>query len=86
MKNDKDNNLLPLYYQDTKKGKNLKKVQAPRGLLIVLHLLVIIGGLLIIIIIVGSTRRTDAKSSQLSKSQRGIGVRDGWEDRHAWNS
>jgi hypothetical protein len=54
------------------KGKRLKEVQAPHELLIVLRLLVIIGLLfiIIIIIIVGrSMRGTDAKSSQLSRSQ-----------------
>jgi hypothetical protein len=53
------------------KGKRLKEVQAPHELLVVLRLLVIIGLLfIIIIIIVGrSMRGTDAKSSQLSRSQ-----------------
>jgi hypothetical protein len=68
MKNDKDkdNCLLPLCRQDTKKGKYSRKVQT-------LHeLLIIIGGLLlllIIIVVVGGTSGTDAKSSQLSRSQ-----------------
>jgi hypothetical protein len=69
MKKDNDNYLLPLCHQDTKKGKDSKKVQAPHGLLIILHLLTIVGGLLLIIIIVRSTSKTDAKSSQLSRSQ-----------------
>jgi hypothetical protein len=49
--------------------------------LIVLRFLVVVG-LLLIIIIIGSTCGADAKSSQLSRSQRGIGVRDGQVDRH----
>jgi hypothetical protein len=65
------------------KGKRLEEVQAPRRLLNALYLLIIIGGILIIIVVVfGSTSRTNAKSSQLSRSQRGIGVGDVWEDRH----
>jgi hypothetical protein len=66
------------------KGKRLKEVQAPHELLVVLRLLVIIGLLfIIIIIIVGrSMRGTDAKISQLSRSQWDIGVGDGWVDRH----
>jgi hypothetical protein len=55
----------------------------PHQLLIILHLLVVIGFLFIIIIVVGSTCRADAKSSQLSRSQRGIWFGDGWVDRHA---
>jgi hypothetical protein len=34
---DKDNCLLPLCRQDTKKGKRLKEVQAPCGLVIILR-------------------------------------------------
>jgi CHASE3 domain sensor protein len=82
MKNNKDNYLLPLCRQDTKKEKDSKKVQAPHGLLVVLRLFVIVGGLLIVIvvIVVGSMSETNAKSSQLNRSQRGIGVGDGWEE------
>jgi hypothetical protein len=73
MKNDKDNYLLPLCRQDTKKGKDSKKVQAPHGLVIIFCLLIVVGGLLInivvIVIVVGSTSGTDAKSSQLNRSQ-----------------
>jgi hypothetical protein len=61
----------------------------PRELLIVLCLLIVIGGLLIIIVVVvvvvvvvGSMSGTDANSSQLTRSQQGIGVRDGWVDGH----
>jgi hypothetical protein len=44
-------------------------------LLVVLRLLIVIGlPFIIIIIIVGSTCRTDAKRSQLSRNQQGIGV------------
>jgi hypothetical protein len=62
-KNDKDNYLLPLCRQDTKTGKDSKKVSVPCGLLIVLRLLVVVAGLLIIIIVViESTSGTDTKS------------------------
>jgi hypothetical protein len=58
-------------------------MQAPHGLLIILHLLIVIDGLLIIIIvIIGSSSGTNAKTNQISRSQRGIGVGDGWEDGH----
>jgi hypothetical protein len=56
-------------------------VQAPHGLLIILRLLIVIGGLLLLII-VRSMSGTDAKDYQLSKSQQGIGVGNGREDRH----
>jgi hypothetical protein len=48
----------------------------PRQLLVIFHLHVIVGLLNIIIIVAGDTSGIDAKSSQLSRSQR-----DGWEDR-----
>jgi hypothetical protein len=48
----------------------------PYQLLIIFHLHVIVGLLNIIIVVVGDTSGTDAKSSQLSRSQR-----DRWEDR-----
>jgi hypothetical protein len=77
-KNDKDNCLLPLCRQDTKTGKDSKKVHAPHKLVFVLCLLIIVGILLlliiVIVIVIGSTSETDAKSSQLSRSQRGIGI------------
>jgi hypothetical protein len=62
MKNDKDNYLLPLCHQDTKKGKRLKEEQTPHRLLIILCLLIVDDGLLIIIVIVGSMSGTDAQS------------------------
>jgi hypothetical protein len=82
MKNDikKDNSLLPLCRQDTKKEKEIK-VKMPRHLLIVLHLLIVVGLHIIIIIVVVNSSRTNTKGSQLSRSQRGIGVGDGWKDR-----
>jgi hypothetical protein len=55
MKNDKENYLLCLCHQDTKKGKDSKKVQAPHGLFVVLRLLIVVGSL-IIIVVVGSVR------------------------------
>jgi hypothetical protein len=85
MNNDKDSYLLPLCRQDIQKGKDSKKVQAPHRLLIILCLLIVIGGLLLLLlIIIRSTSETDAKRSQLSRSERGIWVGDGWEDRHFW--
>jgi hypothetical protein len=72
MKNiNRDNTLLPLCHQDTKKGSRL---------LIVLRLLVG-GGLRLIIIVRKNTSRANAKSSQLGRTQRAVGVGDGWEDR-----
>jgi hypothetical protein len=50
-----------------------------RWLLVVLRLLIIIDLLLIVIIV--SSSRANAEGSQLGKSQRGIGVGDGWEDK-----
>jgi hypothetical protein len=64
---DKDNCLLPLCRQDTKKGKYSRKVQTLHELLIVIGGLLLL--LLIIIVVVGGTSGTDAKSSQLSRSQ-----------------
>jgi hypothetical protein len=67
------------------KGKRLEEVEAPHRLLIVLHLLIVVGGLLLLIIIGGGGKRmrgTDAKSSQLSRSQWGIGIMGGRVDRH----
>jgi hypothetical protein len=64
------------------KRKTPKEEQAPGELL---GLLVVIASFLLIIIIIipsRSTGGTNAKGRQLSKSQRGIGVGDGWEDRH----
>jgi hypothetical protein len=48
-------------------------------LLVVLHLLVVVG--LLLIIIVGNMSRANVEGSQLRKSQRGVGVGDGREDR-----
>jgi hypothetical protein len=49
-------------------------------LLDVLRFLIIVG-LHLIVIVRRNTSRTNAKSSQLSRSQRAVGVGDGWEDR-----
>jgi hypothetical protein len=49
-------------------------------LLVVLRLLIIVGRLLIIIII-ENISWANAKSSQLGRSQRGVGIGDGREDR-----
>jgi hypothetical protein len=67
---DRDNSLLPLCRQGTKKGKEMKEAKMSCQLLIVLRLLIAVGLLIIIIVvIVGIMSGTDAKSSQLSKSQ-----------------
>jgi hypothetical protein len=62
MKNDikKDNSLLPLCRQDTKKGKELGE-KIPRHLLI-------IADLLIIIVIVVNSSWTNTEGSQLHRS------------------
>jgi hypothetical protein len=84
MKNyiDKDNSLLPLCLQDTKKGKELRSEEVT-PLIVILHLIIGGGGLLLLIITIAvvNTSRTNTKSSQLSRSQRVKGVRDGWLDR-----
>jgi hypothetical protein len=49
-------------------------------LLDVLRFLIIVG-LCLIVVVRRNTSRTNAKSSQLSRSQRAVGVGDGWEDR-----
>jgi uncharacterized integral membrane protein len=72
MKNDvdKDNSLLPLCHQDTKKGKDLRSEEA-MPLLVILHLLIIVGGLLLlllIIIVIINMSKINTKSSQLSRS------------------
>jgi hypothetical protein len=50
-------------------------------LLVVLCLLIVIG-LLLIIIVVKNMSRSNADGSKLGRSQRDIGVGDGWEDRY----
>jgi hypothetical protein len=50
-------------------------------LLIVLHLLIILG-LLLIIVVVKNMSRANAEGIQLGRSQQGLGVRDGREDRN----
>jgi hypothetical protein len=54
----------------------------PHQLLAVFRLLIVVGLLSIIIVVIRDTSGTDAKSSQLSMSQRGIWVGDGLEDRY----
>jgi hypothetical protein len=49
-------------------------------LLVVLRLLIIAG--LLLIVVIGNMSKANAKGSQLGKSQRGIGVGDGWKDRN----
>jgi hypothetical protein len=79
MKNDKDNCLLHLCRQDTG-GKRARREEIT-PLLVVCHLLIIDGGLLIIPVIIRDMSKTNAKSGQLSSSQQGIRVGDGWVDR-----
>jgi hypothetical protein len=50
-------------------------------LLIVLHLLIVVG-LLLIIVVIGNTSRANGEGSQIGRSQRGVEVRDGREDRY----
>jgi hypothetical protein len=50
-------------------------------ILVILRLL-IITGLLLLLLIIENTCRANAKSSQLDRSQRGVGVGDGREDRN----
>jgi hypothetical protein len=49
-------------------------------ILVILCLLIITG--LLLLLIIENTSRANAKSSQLGRSQRGIGVGDGREDRN----
>jgi hypothetical protein len=48
---------------------------------IILRLLVVVG-LLLIVVVIRNMSRANAKGSQLDRSQRGIGVRDGRKDRY----
>jgi uncharacterized membrane protein len=49
-------------------------------LLVILYLLIIIG-LRLIVVVRRSTSMANVESSQLGRSQRAVGVGDGWEDR-----
>jgi hypothetical protein len=81
MKNtNRDNSLLPLYRQDTKKGKRSYEVQKWSRLLLVLRLLIVVG-LRLTVAVRRNTSRVNAESSQLGRSQRAVGVGDSWEDR-----
>jgi hypothetical protein len=84
MKNDikKDNSLLPLCHQDTKKENDLR-AKTSHYLLVVLCLLVVADLLLLIIVVINSSR-TNTEGSPLSKSQQGLGIRDRWVDRDVW--
>jgi hypothetical protein len=48
-------------------------------LLVVLRLLIVVD--LLLIIIIRNMSRANAEGSQLGRSQRAVGVGDGWEDR-----
>jgi hypothetical protein len=81
MKNsNRDNSLLPLCHQDTKKEKRSYEVQKRSRLLIVLRLLVIVGLRLIVIARINISK-ANAENSQLGRSQRVVGVEDRREDR-----
>jgi hypothetical protein len=72
--------LFSPFVVKTPKREKSYEARERRQLLIVLHLLIVVG--LLLIVVVGNTSRANAKGSQLSKSQRGVGVRDGREDRY----
>jgi hypothetical protein len=55
-------------------------VQKRNRLLIILHLFIVVIGLRLIVVIRRNMSRANAKSSQLSRSQRAVGVGDGRED------
>jgi hypothetical protein len=63
----------------TPKREKSCKAKMRCRLLIVLRPPIIAG--LLLIVVVGNMSRANAEGSQLSRSQRGIGVRDGQEDR-----
>jgi Tfp pilus assembly protein PilN len=49
-------------------------------LLVILRLLIVVD-LLLIIVIIKNTSRVNVEGNQLSRSQRGVGIRDRWEGR-----
>jgi hypothetical protein len=51
-------------------------------LLVVLRLLIVTGLLLIVIVVIENMSMANTEGSQLGRSQRGIGVGDGREDRN----
>jgi hypothetical protein len=63
----------------TPKRKKSCKAKMRCRLLVVLRPLIVAS--LLLIVVVGNLRRANAEGSQLSRSQRGVGVRDGQEDR-----
>jgi hypothetical protein len=73
--------LFSLFVVKTPKREKRCEAKMRSRLLIVLRLLVIVG-LLLIVIIVKNTSMANAESSQLGRSQRVIGIRDGREDRY----
>jgi hypothetical protein len=75
--------LFSLFVVKTPKREKRCEAKMRSRLLIVLRLLVIVG-LLLIVIIVKNTSMANAKSSQLGRSQRVVGIRDGREDRYVW--
>jgi hypothetical protein len=58
-----------------------KRAKTPHHLLVVLSILVVADLLLLIVVVIVNLSRTNTEGSQLSRSQRGIGVGDGWVDR-----
>jgi hypothetical protein len=65
----------------TPKRKKSYEVKVLHRLLVILHLLIIVG-LLPIVVIIRNMSKANAKATQLDKSQQGVGVRDGQEDRY----
>jgi hypothetical protein len=81
MKNtNKDNSLLSFVLNTPKREKSYE-AKVLRRLLIVLSFLIIIG-LLLIIVVVRNMSKANVEGIQLGWSQRGVGVRDGWQDRY----
>jgi hypothetical protein len=74
--------LFSPFVVKTPKREKSYEVKIQCQLLVVLCLLIIVG--LLLIIIVRNMNRANAEGSQLSRSQRGVGVRDGdgWDDRN----
>jgi hypothetical protein len=72
--------LFSLFVVKTPKGEKSYEVQKQSRLLVILRLLVV-SSIRLIIIVGRNTSMANTKSSQLSRSQGVVGVRDGREDR-----
>jgi hypothetical protein len=73
--------LFSPFVVKTPKRKKGCEAKMQSRLLIILHLLIVVSLLLIIVVII-NTSRANVVGSQLSRSMRGVGVEDGWEDRY----